>query len=112
MGRMNSEDPKVYDPIIIKGFKFQQGVVGNIAATYVVPRDAPPLLFLALASGQNVQMPANERGLTFYIVNNSGGASTITIKDSDTTTTRGTIAQNAGAMLVSDGTRWWVLPLT
>ncbi len=112
MGRMNSEDPKVYDPIFEKGFKFRQGVVGSIAATYIIGRDAPPLLFLGLSSGQNVQMPTNERGLTFYIINNSAGASTITIKDSDTSTTRGTIAQNAAAMVVSDGTRWWVLPLT
>jgi hypothetical protein len=112
MGRMNSEDAKLFDPVIMKGYKLNQAVIGAIGATYIITRDAAPLLFLALSSAQNVQMPANERGLTFRIINNSGGAFTITVKDSDTTPTRGTIAQNAAADIVSDGTRWWVLPLT
>ncbi len=112
MTRQNLDNPKIYDPIIIKGMKFGVYTQGAIAATLIVSRDTNFLMFLALSSAQNVQMPAAELGLAFLITNNSSAANTITIKDADTTTTRGTIAQNAAAIVYSDGVRWWVGPLT
>ncbi len=112
MTRVNQEDVKLYDPVLQKGIKFGVHVQGAIAATLVVDRDMSFLAFLALSSAQNVQMPAAELGLAFLITNNSSAANTITIKDADTTTTRGTIAQNAAAIVYSDGVRWWVGPLT
>lgn len=102
----------IYESRWEAGLKFGVNIVSAIAAAMTFDRDSPVINFLSLNSAQNINMPANEKGLTFILVNNSGAANTATIKDSDTTTTRGTIAQNAAAIVTSDGTRWWVLPLT
>lgn len=112
MTRTNQEDVKHYDPVLVKGIKFGVHIQSAIGATLIVDRDMGFLAFLALASAQNVQMPAAELGLSFLITNNSGAANTITIKDADGATTRGTIVQNAAAIVYSDGVRWWVGPLT
>jgi hypothetical protein len=106
------EDNGIYDPLIHSGLKLGVKVQSAIAAAVTLNAKDPVLQFLALSTAQNVNMPANVRGLTYIIVNTSGTAVSITIKDSDTTTTRGTIAQNTAAIVSSDGTRWWVLPLT
>lgn len=110
--RNNMEDAKLYDPRIEMGLRLRPTIISGIAAATTLDDDMGPLVFAALASAQNLIMPPLDEGLTFIIVNNSGAANTATIKDVDTTTTRGTIAQNAAAIVTCDGVRWWVLPLT
>jgi hypothetical protein len=111
--RTTSEDQKFYDPILVKGVKFGVLVQGGIGATYALDRDAGFLCFLTLiTAGQNIQMPAPEVGLAFLITNTSASALTATIKQNDGTTTAGTIAQNAAAIVYSDGVKWYVGPLT
>lgn len=110
--RNTIDGAKIYESQIEMGLKFGVNIQSGIAGAVTFDRDAPVVNFFSLNSAQNINMPANEKGLTFIIVNNSAAANTATIKDSDTTTTRGTIAQNAAAIVTSDGTRWWVLPLT
>lgn len=111
--RANQEDVKHYDPILVKGIKWGVFIQGAIGAAYALDRDAGFLVFLTLiTAGQNVSMPAPELGLSFLITNTSATALTITIKQSDTTTTAGTIAQNTAALVYSDGVKWYVGPLT
>lgn len=110
--RNTIDGAQIYESRLEMGIKYGVQTVSGIAASMTFDRDSMFMNYLSLNSAQNINMPANERGLTFIFINNSAGAFTATIKDSDTTTTRGTIAQNAAAMLTSDGTRWWVLPLT
>lgn len=110
--RNTIDGTQIFESKFEMGLKFGVNIQSGIAAAVTFDRDAPVINYLSLNSAQNINMPANEKGLTFIMVNNSGAANTATIKDSDTTTTRGTIAQNAAAIVTSDGTRWWVLPLT
>ena len=110
--RNTVDGAQIYESKLEMGLKFGVNVASGIAAAFGFDRDTPVISYLSLNSAQNINMPTNEKGLTFIIVNNSGAANTATIKDSDAATTRGTIAQNAAAIVTSDGTRWWVLPLT
>lgn len=111
--RSNPEDAKLYDPILVKGIKGGVHIQGGVGATLTLDRDTAFLVFLTLiTAGQNVVMPVAEQGLMFLITNTSASALTATIKQSDGTTTAGTIAQNTAAIVYSDGVKWYVGPLT
>lgn len=107
MSRMNHEDSKFYDPVFVKGLKY--GVhIETKAAAWTVDRDQAPLAFITLTgSGQNMTLPAAELGLFFRVRNTSATALTITVKDPAAATV-GTIAQNALAMIYSDGVNWFL----
>lgn len=107
MSRMNLEDSKLYDPILVKGVK------GDVhsetkAAAWTLDRDAAFLQFYTLTGSTRIMtLPAVERGLMFYVFNTSASALDITVNNAAASTV-GTISQNEGALIVSDGVIWIV----
>lgn len=111
MSRMNLEDVKVYDPILVKGIKFGVTILTSGAAV-VIDRDNGFITIITLTgAGQTVTMPTAEVGLMFLIQNTSATALTITLRN-PALATIGTIVQNASALVWSDGVSWFVGPLT
>ena len=79
MGRMNIEDPKIYDPFFQKGFRFQSQFWAPVTAEVLDP-NAPTLLIMNPAGAINVKMPtlnADRKGLAFYVINVSASAITL-----------------------------------
>lgn len=107
MSRVNLEDVKMYDPIIVKGVK--GGVhIQTTAVDFTVDRDQAFLAFITLTgAGKNMTLPAAEAGLMFFVQNTSASALDITVKN-PAAATIGTISQGEGALIVSDGTNWYV----
>ncbi len=107
MSRMNLEDTKVYDPILVKGIK--GGVhVETKAAAWTLDRDAGFLQFYTLTGSTRIMtLPTAEAGLMFFVFNTSASALDITVNNPAASTV-GTISQNEGALIVSDGTNWIV----
>lgn len=106
MSRLNLEDSKIYDPTIFNGLKFGLQFQ-TLAAAYTMDRDAPVLQFLDPGgAGRTVNLPPEERGLCFIIINRADAAEDLTIKEDSSTTTIGVISQDELAILVCDGTTW------
>lgn len=107
MSRVNLEDVKLYDPIMAKGLKY--GVhIETQGANWTMDRDQAPLAFITLTGlGRTVTLPAAEAGLFFRIRNVSATALTITVNNPAAAAV-GTIAQNALALIYSDGTNWYL----
>ena len=107
MSRVNLEDVKLYDPVVVKGLK--GGVhIETKGADWTVDRDQGFLAFITLTgAGRNMTLPTAEAGLMFFVQNTSASALDITVKN-PAATTIGTISQNEGALIISDGTNWYV----
>lgn len=85
-------------------------VVALAADNFVITRDHPPLLFIDPGgAARDVLLPTPEPGLTYVIVNTADAAETITLRNAGDTASYGTIAQNARAMVVSDGTSFYLV---
>lgn len=109
MTRTNQEDVKHYDPIFVKGIKW--GVhLETRGGAFTIDRDMAFLAFITLTgAGQTATLPAAEQGLMFMIRNTSAGAFTLTVNNPAAALV-GTIAQNAAALLYSDGVNWFIAP--
>jgi len=53
-------------------------------------------------SGRNVDLPADEEGLRYYIVNTADSAETLTVRDADTNTVA-SVAQNEAVEVINTG---------
>jgi hypothetical protein len=86
-------------------------VVQTLTATYVMDDDMPPIQVLDPGgAGREVDLPAEAKGLWFYIVNNDGGAAeTLTVKEDAGVTTIGLVETGTMAFFVCDGTTWYDL---
>ncbi len=107
MSRVNLEDNKAYDFQLIKGIK--GGVhMETKAAAWTLDRDAGFLQFYTLTGATRIMtLPAAEAGLMFFVFNTSASALDITVNNPAAATV-GTISQNEGALIVSNGTIWVV----
>lgn len=108
MGRSNIEGATIQDIVAVRGFK--GGVnIQTLAGTLTMPTNPNMLNFIDPGGVTRiVLMPAAVRGLTLVIVNTSAGIFELTIKDSTNVTTIGTIGQNEMALLVCNGTTWFI----
>lgn len=111
MSRLNNEDGEFYRPKLVEGVK---GSVVKQTLTGAITLAAQLKRLYSLdpgGAGRNVILPseAANAGVEFMIVNTADAAEDLTIKASDGATTVGTISQNEGALIVSDGTRWKVM---
>lgn len=108
MSRVNLEDSIADDLVIRKGLK--GGVhVQALGGAATVDRDMPFMAFIDPNGATRVlTLPAAERGLIWLITNTADAAEDLTISDPVGPTTRGTISQNEGALVYSDGVRWYV----
>lgn len=105
--RANGESMKLYDCSFEMGNRFRSSVQ-TLTAAVTIDRDSAQLLFLDPGgAARNVTMPTAETGLFFWIQNTADAAEDLVIKN-PATTTIGTISQNEGAFVVSDGTNWFV----
>lgn len=101
------EDTKNYDPWLMKGVK--GGVhIQTLTGATTLDRDMGFLAFLDPGGATRVvTLPTAELGLMFFIINTADAAEDLTIKNA-AATTLGTISQNEGALIVCDGTNWYV----
>lgn len=111
MSRMNMEDNKHYDPVLVNGVKF--GVMfQTLAGPITLDRDMPTMLVLDPGGATRVvTLPAAEKGLTFLIVNGADALEDLTINN-PAAVTRGTISQTETAWVFCDGTSWYVGVMT
>ncbi len=105
MSRLNLEDSKIYDPILMNGIKGGVNVL-TLAGTLTMDRDMPFLNFINPGGAiRNILLPPAERGLMFFFAH-TGGAFDMTVKDSTNTTTYGTLSTTETGFAVSDGNVW------
>ncbi len=83
-------------------------------ATMTLDRDSPTVIAVDPGQALTLTLPAVERGLTFYLWHVSTGNYDITVSSPVTragaagATTMGTVSQNEGAIIQSDGVTWYV----
>lgn len=105
--RATLEDNKLYDPILKKGVK--GGVhIQALSGAVTLDRDMAYLAFIdPNGATRVVTLPDPEVGLMWFVLNTADAAEDLTIKNA-AATTLGTISQNEGALIVSDGVNWYV----
>lgn len=107
MSRHLLEDNKLFDPIIVKGLKLGVHIQTLTGAT-TLDRDMAVAAFLDPGGATRVvTLPAAEYGLIWLMVNTADAAEDLTIKNA-AAATLGTISQNEAAVVISDGTNWYV----
>lgn len=108
MSRINLEDVLITDPTLVKGIKGSVHIQA-LGGAATLDRDMGFLAFIdPNGATRIITLPAAERGLMFWITNTADAAEDLTVNDPVGPTTRGTISQNEGALVYSDGTRWYV----
>ena len=105
MSRMTLEDVVIFNPVIKTGMKYGIFSLTTNAAT-TLDRDAGPLCIFVPTGAFNLTLPTAEAGLFYIIHNAAASALAITVKN-PAAATIATVAQNANAMIYSDGTNWY-----
>lgn len=107
MGRVNSENAKLYEPWIMMGLKL--GTLTEVlAGAFTVDRDMPTLLnFDPDGATRIITLPTEEEGLVFLINNWAGGAEDLTINN-PAAGTIGTISQNEAGLAICAGGVWYL----
>jgi hypothetical protein len=114
MSRVNLEHVKSYDHSLEMGTKFGVNIFAIAGATFTLDRDSPTEITIDPGQALTLTLPAPERGLMFIIWHQSTGNFDITVSSPVTrlgaagATTMGTISQNEGAIVQSDGRSWFV----
>lgn len=108
MGRSNIEGSNLLDNVLVRGVK--GGVnIQTLTGTTSMPTNPNWLNFLDPGGAtRELRLPAEARGLTLVIVNTADAAEDLTVKEDSGTTTIGTISQNEMALLVCNGTTWFI----
>jgi hypothetical protein len=101
----NLENSRLWDPRFEMGVK-SGTVLQTLGAGLTIDRDMPHALFLDPGGATRIiTLPDPERGLSFWIWNQADAAEDLTI-NAPPATTIGTISQNEGAFIMSDGVVW------
>lgn len=112
--RNTLDDVKTYNCSAEQGIKNAVMRLAVAGATMTLDRDSPPVIAIDPAQALTLTLPAVERGLTFYLWHLSTGNFDITVSSPVTragaagATTMGTVSQNEGAIIQSDGVTWYV----
>lgn len=107
MSRINLEGNRIEESVLQKGIKFGLQVETHGAA-WTKDRDDSFMSVVILTGATRIMtLPAAELGLAFFVQNASASALDITVNNPAAATV-GTISQNEGALIFSDGTNWYV----
>ena len=106
--RLNLENVVSFGLTMMKGTKIGS-LVADATAEMAIGVDWPTMLILDPAGGaKTVLLPAeaSSKDLIFIIVNAADAAETITVEEDSSTTSIGTVAQNASGLFHCDGVTW------
>lgn len=78
----------------------------TLSGDKTLTRTDSPVQFLDPDGARNVDLPAEEDGLFFIIVNRADMAEDITVREDSGMTTIITVSQNEVGIVVCDGTNW------
>jgi hypothetical protein len=106
--RANLEGAVIRDSLWTAGMK--SGVnVQTLAGTTTMPTNPNVMNFLDPGGATRILLlPPEVKGLMLIIVNTADAAEDLTVKEDSNTTTIGTISQNEMAILVCNGTTWFI----
>src|SRR5258706_5314938 len=106
MARVNLDDSRLNDVVLVKGVK---GGIGNqtLNGNITMPRNAPYMQFYD-ANGvvRTITLPPPEKGLSYLVTNTAAGAFGFAMSDPLGPANPSTIAPSTAAVPFSEGVRW------
>lgn len=112
--RQNLTDNEVFNPLFNTKFRLRNQPSQIMAGTVTLDEDCPPVqLFDLNGAGRTLNLPLEtaSKFLFLLVINVTGTAQTLTIKDNASATTIISLAQNKIGLLWCDGTLWRGSPL-
>ena len=106
--RTESADTVFWNSMFASGFKLLS-MTKDATAEMQIEVSWPPHLLLDPAGGaKTILLPAeaDSKDLVFIVTNTADAAETITVEEDSSTSSIGTVAQNASGMFHCDGTTW------
>lgn len=106
--RTHGDSQSLWNATLAAGTKIAS-MTANATAEMAIGKDWPTLLLLDPAGGaKTILLPAEAscKDQIFIIVNTADNAETITVEEDSSTTSIGTVAQNASGLFHCDGTTW------
>lgn len=106
--RVDGNHQTFWGALFASGFKMRS-MTKDATAEMAIDSDWPPVLLLDPAGGaKTILLPAeaDSKDLMFIIVNTADASETITVEEDSSTTSIGTVAQNASGLFHCDGTTW------
>ena len=106
--RANMEGMSLLDFVMVRGAK--GGVnIQALGGTLTMPTNPNMLNFIDPGGATRVLLlPPEVKGMILVIVNTADAVEDLTVKEDSGTTTIGTISQSEMALLVCDGTTWFI----
>src|SRR5258706_15469738 len=112
MARVNLDDSRLNDVVLVKGVK---GGIGNqtLNGNITMPRNAPYMQFYD-ANGvvRTITLPPPEKGLSYLVTNTAAGGFGLQMRRPRGRPNRGEIARGTGAVRLHAGARWDYRTLT